>query len=134
MSADWNPTSAKKKLKNNPQMLVCDALLDQNIFAGSGNIIKNEVLFRVKIHPKSNIGALPPRKLNELINEDRNYSFDFLEWKKAFVLKQHWQVHNKKICPRCNIALVKEYLGIHRRRTFFCNKCQVLYELFEDFK
>ena len=27
-------------------MLVCDALLDQNIFAGVGNIIKNEVLYQ----------------------------------------------------------------------------------------
>jgi endonuclease-8 len=128
MSDKWDPSAAKAKLLKNPEMLVCDALLDQDIFAGSGNIIKNEVLFRIKLHPKSKVGALPARKLNEVIKEDRNYSFDFLEWKKAFVLKAHWQVHNKKICPRCDIPLVKEYLGTHHRRTFFCENCQVLYE------
>ena len=46
-----------------PTALVCDALLDQNVFAGVGNIIKNEVLFRIRLHPLSTIGALPPRKL-----------------------------------------------------------------------
>lgn len=28
------------KLENHPDMMVCDALLNQGIFAGSGNIIK----------------------------------------------------------------------------------------------
>ena len=79
-----------------PDQLVCDALLDQNIFAGVGNIIKNEVLFRIKVHPENTIQSLPPRKLTEMINEARNYSFDFLKWKKAFVLKKHWLIHTKK--------------------------------------
>jgi endonuclease-8 len=112
----------------NPKRLVCDALLDQAIFAGSGNIIKNEVLHRIKVHPKTKLGALPARKLLEMIREVRNYSFDFLMWKKAFVLRKHWLVHTKKTCPRCNIALKKEYLGQYQRRTFFCNKCQVWYK------
>lgn len=128
MSDEWNPAAAKKKLKEKPKMLVCDALLDQNIFAGSGNIIKNEVLFRTKIHPKSKIGALPAKKLTEMTNEVRIYSFDFLKWKKAYVLRKHWLAHTKKTCPRCKIPLIKEYMGIHKRRTFFCNNCQILYK------
>jgi endonuclease-8 len=123
----WDEKKARKKLKAQPDQLVCDALLDQNIFAGVGNIIKNEVLFRIRVHPESIIKLLPPRKLTELIREARNYSFDFLEWKKAFVLRKHWLVHTKKTCPRCNIPLIKEYLGKTRRRTFFCNNCQKLY-------
>lgn len=128
LSEQWDAAKARKKLKAHPDMLVADALLDQNIFAGVGNIIKNEVLFRIKVHPKSKVGALPPRKLTELINEARNYSFDFLEWKKAYVLKKHWLVHTKKICPRCHIQVIKEYVGKTNRRTFFCNNCQVLYD------
>ena len=63
-----------------------------------------------------------------LIKEDRDYAFDFLKWKKAFELKQHWLAHTKKICPRCNIPLMKEHLGKTNRRTFYCNNCQVLYD------
>jgi endonuclease-8 len=127
MSDSWDARAAKQKLLAQPEMLVCDALLDQNIFAGSGNIIKNEVLFRIKLHPKSRIGALPARKLNDMIREARQYSFDFLKWKKAFVLRKHWLAHTKTICPRCNIPLIKEYMGKHHRRTFYCNNCQRLY-------
>ncbi|MDI3318974.1 DNA-formamidopyrimidine glycosylase family protein [Pinibacter soli] len=104
MSDEWSPTKARTKLKANPDMLVCDALLDQHIFSGVGNIIKNEVLFRIKVHPESKVGNLPPKKLSELIKEARVYCFQFLEWKKAFVLKTHWLAHTKKICPRsCSI-------------------------------
>jgi endonuclease-8 len=127
LNKDWDAKKARKKLKAQPDQLVCDALLDQNIFAGSGNIIKNEVLFRIRVHPKNLIKDLPARKLTEMVNEACIYSYDFLEWKKAFVLKKHWLAHTKKTCPRCNIPLIKEYLGKTRRRTFYCNNCQVLY-------
>ena len=128
MSDSWDAKAAKKKLQEKPKMLACDALLDQNIFAGSGNIIKNEVLFRIKVHPKSTIGALPTRKLNEMIKEARNYSFDFLKWKKAYVLRKHWLAHTKKTCPRCKIPLIKEYMGKHHRPTIYCDNCQKLYK------
>jgi endonuclease VIII len=123
----WDPKAAKEKLKEVPDMLVCDALLNQNIFAGVGNIIKNEVLFRIFLHPESKIGNIPPNKIKELIEEARNYSFDFLEWKKQYVLRKHWLAHTKTICPRCNIPFVKKHLGKTNRRSFFCNNCQVLY-------
>jgi endonuclease-8 len=128
MNRKWNPGKARRKLKAQPSLLACDALLDQNIFAGSGNIFKNEVLFRIKVHPLCKIGKLPPKKLTELITETRNYAFDFLKWKKKFVLKKHWLAHTRKICPRCNIPFVKKHLGKTNRRSFFCTNCQVLYD------
>jgi len=128
MNYTWNSSKAKKKLKEIPDTIVADALLNQNIFSGVGNIIKNEVLWRIKVHPKTKVGNMPAKKLNELIKEARNYSFDFLKWKKAYVLKKHWCIYTKKICPRCNIPAHKEYVGKTNRRTFFCDNCQVLYE------
>jgi endonuclease-8 len=127
MSDTWNPEAAMNKLLSIPNVLACDVLLDQTIFAGSGNIIKNEVLFRIRVHPLSKIGQIPEEKLSELIAEARNYSFDFLQWKKAYTLKAHWLAHAKKICPRCDIPLHKAYLGKTNRRSFFCTNCQILY-------
>src|SRR5438094_4261934 len=105
MNEAWDPRKARRKLKEIPAALVCDALLDQNIFAGVGNIIKNEVCFRIHVHPESKVGALPPKQLKALIDEARNYSFDFLEWKKAYVLRKHWLAHTKRTCVRCDIPL-----------------------------
>jgi len=127
MNENWDPAKARKKLKAIPKTLVCDALLDQTIFAGVGNIIKNEVLFRIKVHPKTKVGNLTSGKMTELIKEARQYSFDFLEWKRQYVLKKHWLVHTKKICPRDGSRIVKEYLGKTNRRTFYCNSCQKRY-------
>ena len=127
MNEQWDPVKARKKLKALPRLRVCDALLQQDIFAGVGNIIKNEVLFRVKVHPESKLGKLPPKKLSDLIREARNYSFDFLGWKKAYVLKKNWLAHTKKTCSRCKIPLVKKHTGKTNRRSFFCTNCQLLY-------
>ena len=127
LSDQWNPGKAKKKLKQVPEMLVCDALLTQSIFAGVGNIIKNEVLFRIRVHPLSTVGMLPAKQLNMLVKEARNYSFDFLEWKRAYELKKHWLAHNKRICPRDDIPFHRAHLGKMHRRSFFCEVCQILY-------
>jgi endonuclease-8 len=128
MSDDWDATKAIKKLEVIPKALITDALLNQDIFAGVGNIIKNEVLFITEIHPKSIVGKIPAKKLKEIVKTAREYSFDFLKWKKAFELRLHWLVYSRSVCPRCNIKLVREYLGTTNRRTFFCNNCQVLYK------
>ena len=127
MSDAWDPKVAKEKLKEIPEALVCDALLNQNIFAGVGNIIKNEVLFRMHLHPESKISDLPTKKINELIKEARNYSFEFLDWKKQYVLRKHWLAHTKTTCPRCNTPFTKKHLGKTNRRSFYCNNCQVMY-------
>lgn len=127
LSEAWDPKAAKKKLKAIPEVLVTDALLDQAIFSGVGNIIKNEVLYRIKVHPKTAVGKLPAKKLSELVEQAREYSFDFLKWKKEYTLRQHWLAHTKKTCQRDGDKIVKEYLGTTQRRTFFCNTCQVQY-------
>lgn len=127
LSEDWNPKKAKQKLKEIPETMVCDALLDQNIFSGVGNIIKNEVLFRIGVQPESLVGNLPLTKINALVKEARNYSFDFLKWKRDFVLKKHLLVHTKKSCPKCGQSLIKKYTGKGKRRSFYCEKDQKLY-------
>lgn len=128
MNDRWDGARARKTLRAQPDRLVCDALLDQQIFSGLGNIMKNETLFRTRIHPESRVGALPPKKLTELVQEARTYAFDFLRWKKEGALKKHWEAHTKKVCPRCHIPLVKQHTGVTPRRSFFCTNCQVRYE------
>jgi endonuclease VIII len=127
MSDTWDPRKARAKIKQIPDELVCDALLEQEIFSGVGNIIKNEVLYRIRVHPESKAGKLPALKLKQLTEEARNYSFDFLEWKRDYVLKKHWLAHTKKTCLRCNLPIIRKQTGVKNRRSFFCLKCQKLY-------
>lgn len=127
MNDCWDPKAAKEKLKKKPEMLICDALLTQDIFAGVGNIIKNEVLYRLMIHPESLTGKIPASKIQAVIREARIYSFQFLDWKRNFELKKHYLAHTKSVCERCNLPLVRKNTGIFKRRSFFCPNCQKLF-------
>jgi endonuclease-8 len=127
MSDEWDEKLVRRKFRAMPEELVCDALLDQDVFAGVGNIIKNEVLYLCKVHPLSLVGDLPARKANEIVAQARAYSFRFLDWKKAHVLRKHWLVHNKGQCPVHQIPLSRGYLGHRKRRSFFCELCQRRY-------
>ncbi len=127
MNDTWSPPKALKKITTGPPEKICDVLLDQNIFSGAGNIIKNEVLYRVKLHPESITEKIPLPVLKALIKETRTYSFGFLKWKKEGTLKKHWQAYSKKNCPRCNIPISKKDTGKKKRSSYFCNNCQIKY-------
>ena len=127
LSEAWDPRAAKAKLRKQPDLLACDALLDQSIFSGVGNIIKNEVLFRIRVSPLSTVGALPPKKLDALIAEARNYSFDFLAWRRIYMLTKNLLVHRRGACPECGRKLKVQHLGRTHRRAFWCEHCQPLY-------
>ena len=127
MAKKWNTRGVRKKLKNVPGAMIVDALMDQEIFPGLGNIIKNEVLYRTKIHPRNVTGDIPAKKIDELINEVRKYAFQFLEQRKKGTLRKNWQVFTKKKCKRDGAQIYKEYLGLTKRRTFFCESCQKIY-------
>lgn len=128
MSDTWDPRKAKKKVKQHPDEMVCDILLDQDIFSGVGNIIKNEVLYRIRLHPESKAGKVPDGKIREMVKEARIYSFQFYEWKKKYELKKHWRAHTKRTCLRCNLPFVRRHTGRRDRRSFFCENCQRKYE------
>ncbi|MFP5081807.1 DNA-formamidopyrimidine glycosylase family protein [Pedobacter sp. JCM 36344] len=126
MSDTWSTPKAVKKLREYPDRLICDLLLEQDIFAGVGNIIKNEALYKARIHPASVISKIPPAKLNLIIKEARDYSFDFFKWRKEETLSKHWEVYTKKRCP-LEHDIKKINLGKNKRRSFICETCQKLY-------
>ena len=127
MNDQWNKSKARTKLKALGSEFICDTLLEQDIFAGVGNIIKNEILYRVRVHPDSIVGKIPSAKTNRLIDETRIYSFQFLEWKRIYELKKNLLAYGKKICSRCNYPIVRKYTGLKKRRSFICANCQSLY-------
>lgn len=123
----FNPQKALEKMVLKPRQLICEALLDQNILAGVGNKIKNEVLFRRQIHPESLVGEIPVEKLQTLIEECVKLSFEYLDWKREGTDNDHWEVYKKKECPRDRVPLLKEKIGKSARSCYFCDKCQKLY-------
>ncbi len=127
MNPAFDPDQALRKLYNKPDRLICDALLDQSILAGVGNGIKNEALFRQRVHPESRVGEIPEPVLRSLVEECVQLSFDYLDWKREGTTADQWQAYMRKQCPRDHIPIRKEKVGKDGRPCYFCDKCQRLY-------
>ena len=120
MSKKWDPTFAYAKVRTMPDEEIADVLLDQDIFAGVGNIIKNEVLSRIKLVPQHRAGDLSPAKLKAVIADARAFSLQFYRWRKKFVLRKHLLVHGKGTCPYCGGKLIKKKTGKLQRWAYWC--------------
>lgn len=77
MSENWNLTKVNSLVSNLSGAFICDGLLDQNVFAGVGNIIKNEALFMSRVHPLSVVEKIPKKKLEDIANEALKFSLSF---------------------------------------------------------
>jgi endonuclease VIII len=127
MNSEWNEQAVMNKLLDMKEELICDALLDQQIFAGVGNIIRNEVLYQTGIHPLSKISGIKRYKLQQVIRETRNFANEFLKWKKEGILHMKWKVHRQECCPTHETPLNIRILGKTKRESYYCEKCQTLY-------
>jgi endonuclease VIII len=125
MSPAWDSAQALKRLQTDENE-IADVLLDQEIFAGVGNIIKNEVLSLEYIHPKQIAKDIPKEKLRSLIEQTRAFSHQFYLWRKDFVLRKHLLIHRKGTCPHCGHKVVREKTGKRNRWSYYCPICQLL--------
>ena len=123
MSPLWDPKKALEKIKLTPIREIADALLDQTIFAGVGNIIKNEVLFLQKISPFHLIGDLSAAKLSRLVKAIQPYCFQFYEWRKAFELRQHYQIlPTESFVQNVSKKWTRKKTGLSNRWEFLLSK------------
>jgi endonuclease VIII len=125
MSPKWDSDKAFAAISAQPGAEIADILLDQTIFAGVGNIIKNEVLWRVRIHPTTKVKDIAPSQLQQLIVETKKFSLLFHKWRKVFSLRKHLDIYQKSICPRCGAKVKREKTGKRNRINHFCPVCQL---------
>lgn len=111
---------------------ISDALLNQEIFPGVGNIIKNESLHRSKIDPRRMMSNITDIELRRLIRNARQYSMDWLQTGRAGTKL----VYNQTRCGTCTGMTIKmQKVGGSSvdgysnkngmsRVTFWCTACQ----------
>lgn len=106
--------------------IIADVLLDQDIFGGVGNIIKNEVLYLARIDPRSVSSSIPEGKAAELIEVVIDYSRRWLQSKLTGNALTR-VMYNQQECE-CQKRVTRENMGEYNRRTFYCSSCQALYQ------
>ena len=71
---DFDPAYVKTLIQKKAGKTIDDVLMDQQVFSGVGNKIRNEALYRAGIHPFSVIGKIPPAKITKLVKEVVTYA------------------------------------------------------------
>lgn len=123
-------------LKKYPERFVKVSLLDQSLFAGSGNYIANEICARAYVRPQRKIKTLTKKEILALFHavdvvvsgatESGGTTFqggyaDVNGDKGQGV--QHLVVFYQKICQMCHETPVKKMV-LGQRGTYYCPKCQ----------
>lgn len=102
-----------------------DVLLNQDVFPGLGNIIRNEVLFLSKIHPESTVDKIPSKKINELLQIIKEFSQASVELIEQKTWKSSSSVYKKKEFKGKEVL---EYVAPKiKRKTYVVEKIQKIY-------
>lgn len=119
-----------------PQETVGEALLDQHVMAGIGNILKSEILFAAKINPLRPVGSLTDeefRRLMEVSVDFMRRAYETRGFRSVFIppdLRQTTKSlgyvygRSRRPCFVCETRIVMLRQGKAKRTTFFCPKCQ----------
>jgi endonuclease VIII-like 3 len=126
LSPRFNSSSAVALLHSS-DLAIQDAVLDQQIMPGVGNVIKCEALFRCNICPNAVASSLPLQHIQALV---RCLAAVSNEWYKACKEEKalRHQVYGREFCSKkgCDskVTLVRFSDSSTGRITYFCPKCQ----------
>lgn len=127
MSSKFDKAYVKKLLKEKEGKHIDDLLMDQDIFSGVGNIIRNESLYRAGIHPLSVVNKIPAAKITKLINEVLKYSQLFYDNINKNGKNNDFAVYKKGYAADGSEVTMK-VLKSTKRKIYFSEHHQVLYE------
>lgn len=104
-----------------PDRQIGDALLDQRIACGVGNVWKSETLFAEGVDPFAAVGALPEDTRLALLTTAARLLREQVERPGG-----PRQVYGRRgqPCRRCGAAITWRPQGPHRRGTYWCPGCQ----------
>jgi formamidopyrimidine-DNA glycosylase len=101
-------------------------LLNQKVIAGIGNIYADEILFRARIHPATQVSALKDKAVTKLFRAARHILEKAIAAKAdANLMPKSWLLaHRGKggKCPGCGRKLRSATIG--GRTAWFCAHCQ----------
>jgi len=124
---EFDPAHVKTLLKKQAGKTIADVLMDQQLFSGVGNIIRNEALYRAGIHPLSITGKIPVAKINRLIKEVVTYSQLFYQQLKTKGNPEEFSVYQQAYAADGSQVTMK-ILPKSKRKIFFSEHRQQLYQ------
>jgi endonuclease VIII len=131
---------ALRRLRERGDMTVADALLNQQVVAGIGNVYKSEVLFLCRVNPFTVVAALGDRQLASIVETARrllraNVSeglaamTTYTGFRRTTRLddpkERLWVYGRARLpCRRCGTPISISKEGTDARLTYWCAECQ----------
>jgi formamidopyrimidine-DNA glycosylase len=132
LTKNFDATYLSQALQNRKSPIK-NALLDQRIVAGLGNIYVCEILYRAGIRPETRANIIPLFKLKKIVVHTKDVLLEALAHNgtsisdfrrvddKSGEFQNFLRVYQKKFCPQGHeISRVK----LAGRSSFYCTKCQ----------
>lgn len=129
LGPDWDEAEALRRLTDQPQRAIHEALLDQTNLAGIGNMYAAELCFTSGVPPRAQVKDVPdlPRLVRRArqmlrLNSTRAVQSTTGELRQG---RRTW-VYRQTTCLRCRTAVKIEELGDEGRErvAYYCPSCQ----------
>lgn len=110
------------KLRADPTRGLGDALLDQHLVAGIGNIFKSEACFAARVDPWRPLGDVSDEELRTVLAAAREQMRSAVQSGGRHDL----QVYKRRqsVCPSCRGPVSSRGQGDANRTTYWCPRCQ----------
>ncbi|MEM9533858.1 MAG: DNA-formamidopyrimidine glycosylase family protein [Pseudomonadota bacterium] len=114
-----------------PDAIVADALLNQQVASGIGNVYKSEVLFLAGLHPTQALAETPDEVLAVCFESAAQLLRSNLHGGKRITRREGdhagrlWVYRRAGLpCLRCDDTIEYARIGRHHRSTYWCSSCQ----------
>jgi endonuclease-8 len=123
LAEDFDAEPVVRSLRGAPDRALGDALLDQHLVAGIGNIFKSEACFAARLDPWRQIGGLSDEQLRHAVQAAHDLMLAAVEHGR-----QDRAVYKRagRPCPRCAAPIRSAGQGDANRTTYWCPTCQRL--------
>jgi endonuclease VIII len=135
----FDADEAVRRFRERNSLEIADALLNQRIAAGAGNIYKSEVLFLCGVDPFTAVHRLSDEKLREILATARKHMTANVVDPKGGITtyrgyrrrpgreaseRRYVYGRARKPCRKCGTLIKVRAQGPHARLTYWCPKCQ----------
>ncbi|HWJ42517.1 MAG TPA: DNA-formamidopyrimidine glycosylase family protein [Solirubrobacterales bacterium] len=122
LAAGFDAEALAAAIRSDPTRGLGDALLDQHLVAGIGNIFKSEACFAARVDPWRPVGDLSDGELVAVLAVAREQMLAAVESGG----RHRFQVYKRRqgACPVCRGPISSRGQGDANRTTYWCPRCQ----------
>ncbi|HWT47015.1 MAG TPA: DNA-formamidopyrimidine glycosylase family protein [Vicinamibacterales bacterium] len=140
LGAEFDEADALCRFRIRDSSSIADALINQRVVAGAGNVYKSEVLFLCRIDPATCVKSLNDDRLREIlttarkllranVNDPQRGIVTYTGYRRTTrradpAERLYVYGRARKPCRRCGTPIRVRAQGPHARLTYWCPTCQ----------